>query len=145
MTIIVQEMSKYLEEVSQEELTLKVKHILMKLLLPKKITGQVVEYYFRKSIRVGAWRYLKRECRALLLVARKWPKEIKSSTLKNILYNIFLQIELYTLKGKALFYGIILALKSTIYKLHEMLKDVSKLLALGIFYLNNPPMYRIYG
>ncbi|RLG79468.1 MAG: hypothetical protein DRO13_06010 [Thermoprotei archaeon] len=70
---------------------------------------------------------------------------IKSPTLKSILYKIFLEIELYTLRGKALFYGIILAMKNTIYKLQEVLKDYSKLLTLGIFYLNNPPMYRIYG
>ena len=44
-----------------------------------------------------------------------------------------------------MFYGIILAMKSTVYKLHELLKDVARLLTIGIFYLNSPPMYRVYG
>jgi len=127
-----------------QHVVLKAKELLTKILLPKKVTGNIVDRYVKKALRIGAWRDLKQENRAILIVARKWGV-IKSATLKSILYRIFLEIELHTIRGKALFYGIILTMKSTIYKLHEALRDAQKLLTIGILYLNNPPIYRIYG
>jgi len=120
------------------------RELLARLLLPREISGEIVDRYIRKALRTNSWRILRPENRALLLALRKWGF-IKSPTLKSILYRIFLEIELYTLKGKALFYGIIIAMKNYMHRLEEILRDVAKLLAIGISYLNNPPMYRVYG
>ncbi|MDK6027914.1 hypothetical protein QPL79_00845 [Ignisphaera sp. 4213-co] len=87
---------------------------------------------------------LKPESRALLLALRRWGV-VKSSTLKSILLNIFLEIELCTVRGKALFYGIILTMKNCVEKAINIVRDFGKILYTGISYLNNPPMYRIYG
>ncbi len=38
-----------------------------------------------------------------------------------------------------------IAMKSPIYKPHEVLKDPLRLLTLGVFYLGNPPIYKFYG
>ena len=144
MTTLMAKMAELAEEGIGQPVASRARELLAKMILPKRVTGEIIGKYVRKAIRVGAWRYLKQESRALLIIARRW-RLIKSPTLKSILYKIFLEIELYTLRGKALFYGIILAMKNTIYKLQEALKDYSKLLTIGIFYLNNPLMYRIYG
>ncbi len=137
-------MAELAEKGLEQPVASRARELLAKMILPKRVTGEVIGKYVRKAIRVGAWKYLKQESRALLILTRRW-RLIKSPTLKSILYRLFLEIELYTLRGKALFYGIILAMKNTIYKLQEVLKDYSKLLTLGIFYLNNPITYRIYG
>lgn len=144
MTTLMAGLAELAGEGPGQHVVLKAKELLTKILLPKKVTGNVVDRYVRKALRIGAWRDLKQENRAILIVARKWGV-IKSAILKSILYRIFLEIELHTIRGKALFYGIILTMKSTIYKLHEALRDVQKLLTIGILYLNNPPIYRIYG
>jgi len=120
------------------------KDLLAKLLLPREISGKIVDRYIRKALRTNSWRVLRLENRALLLALRRW-RSIKSPTLKSILYRVFLEIELHTLRGKALFYGIIIAMKNYIHRLEEILRDMAKLLAIGISYLNNPPMYRVYG
>ena len=127
-----------------QPLSSKAKRILAKIILPKKINGETISKYIKKAYRTGAWRNLEREARALLILLRRWGT-IKSHTLKNVLHRILLEIELHTLKGQALYYGIILAMKNPIYKLHELLRNTTKLLIMGIFYLNNPPVYRIYG
>ena len=119
--------------------------VLSRIVLPKEITGEMIERYFRKALRTGAWSSLPQESRALIYILRRWKGRIKSHTLKSILKNIFLKIELSTFRGKALLYGIIQAMKNPIYKLGELLQNTKRILTLGIFYLNNSLTYRIYG
>jgi len=114
--------------------------LLAKLLLPGEVSGKIVDKYIRKALRTNSWRTLKPENRALLLALRKW-RSIKSPTLKSILYRVFLEIELHTLRGKALLYGIIPAMKNYMHRLEEILRDTAKLLVIGISYLSNPPIY----
>jgi len=128
-------------EESDQPIVFRAKELLGRMLLPRVVSGEVVSRYVRKAFRVGVWRFLNQESRAILLITRRWGI-IRSPMLKSILYRLFLEIELCTLRGRALFYGILLALKSSVYKLHEVLNDYQRLLALGIFYLNSPPMYR---
>jgi len=116
------------------------KELLTRLLLPGEVSGKIVDMYIRKALRTNSWRTLKPENRALLLALRRW-RSIKSPTLKSILYRIFLEIELHTLRGKALFYGIILAMKNHMHRLEEILRNASKLLAIGMSYLNNSLMH----
>ena len=115
-------------------------------LLPKKITAYEIERYYRKAHRVGAWRTLPKEAKALLLTARKVIKTlVKGPALRATLLKVFLKIELQTLRGKALLYGAKLYIMNAAPKLRDLLRKIPELLALGIQYLNNPPTLRIYG
>jgi len=121
-----------------------VKSALAKIVIPGRIDGAVVEKYVRKAMRFGVWGRLRPEAWALLLALRRWGP-VRSPTLRSIVEGILLEIELCTVRGRALFYGVVVSLKSLGLTLREALKNVSRLLFLGISYLNNPPMYRVYG
>jgi len=121
-----------------------VKGALAKIVIPERIDGVVVEKYVRKAMRFGVWGRLRPEARALLLALRRWGP-VRSPTLRSIVEGILLEIELCTVRGRALFYGIVVSLKSLGLTTREALKNVARLLYLGISYLNNPPMYRVYG
>jgi len=65
--------------------------------------------------------------------------------LKKILERIFIEIELHTLKGRAIFYGFLLCMKRKLYSLKELIENTARALAVGISYLNNPIAFRPYG
>jgi len=113
-------------------------------LTPKSITYSVVEWYVRRALRNGSWRLLSTYERALLRVVPKVVKVVKSPALAKTLRVIFLKIELNTVRGRALYYGLLIALRAG-ECITNILNRLSYLLALGINYLNNPPIYRIYG
>lgn len=113
------------------------------LVIPKTITGKIIENYIRRAIRKGIWRSLRVEERALLIIARRWST-IRSPILGQILRRIFAEIEVQTLRGRAILYGIFIALKSGLLT-RDFLGSISKLLVIGISYLNSPPIYRCYG
>jgi len=144
MTILEAGLAELAGEGLGQQITEEAKELLAQIILPQEITRQTIEKYIRKAIQIHAWYHLKRLDKSILILTRKLPK-IKSPTLKSILHKIFLKIELCTTRGKALFYGIILSMQNTMYKLYDLLKNVSRLLTIGLFYLNNPITYRIYG
>jgi len=122
------------------------KKLLEEVSIPKTISSAVVKRYFRKALRCGVWRNLKAEQKALLLVLKMWRGSVRSKTLQEIVKNIFLEIELSTFRGKALLFGVAIAIKKKLYKtISNPLKNIGYILATGIMYLNNPPIYRIYG
>jgi len=138
------------ENTLNEPLTTTARELVAKLLLPQRITGEVIEKYFRKALRVGAWRALRKEARALILAARNVRiGTVKSPVLATALKQAFLTIELHTLKGKALYYGVIITMKQAPHTLKQALtktkQTLTKILIEGISYLNNPPTLRIYG
>lgn len=116
--------------------------LLEKELLPRIIDESVARYYTMKAVRLGVWRYLSAESRALLRAVAAWGGAVKSKVLSGILREIFLLVELETLKGKALLYGALVALGSG---LQGLLTYTKTLLCLGISYLNNPPIFRFLG
>lgn len=120
------------------------KQLLARIALPKRLDGEAIIKYIRRAHRTGAWRGLSQEARALLTALRGWGP-IRSPTLKAVLRRILTQIELHTLRGQALYYGIIIAIKNPLYRLGELLKNTTRLLVIGISYLNNPPTLRVYG
>ena len=145
MTIVANALIELAErKESEREIFEKAKELLAQIIFPKKITRQVIEKYMRKAMQIHAWHRLDRIDRVLLILTRRLPR-VRSPVLKNVLYKIFLKIELFTTRGKALFYGIILSMQNAMHKLCELLKNVSRLLTIGLFYLNNPITYRIYG
>lgn len=137
--------TEVVEKGLDEHMLFEAMDILSRIVLPREITGEAIEKYLRKALRTRAWRRLSPESRALMYILRNWRGRIESYILRSILKNLFLQIELFTLRGRALLFGIIQIMKNPIYELGEVLQDTKRLLTLGIFYLNNPFTYRIYG
>ncbi|MEM0100104.1 MAG: hypothetical protein QXM42_05730 [Zestosphaera sp.] len=119
-----------------------IKQLILRELPPAGFTSDVIEKMFKKAVRLKIWKNLKPEVRALILALRKWKNKINSPTLKTILEEIYVEIELNTLKGKALLYGVTIALRDG---LLEVIQSVKSLLCLGISYLSNPPLFRFLG
>jgi hypothetical protein len=67
---------------------------------------------------------------------------VKSRVLSDILAGIMVEIELSTLRGRAIYYGVLVALRQG---LKEALGDFKRLITLGIGYLNLPSMWRVLG
>jgi len=141
MTFLAAGLEKIVSEGLGQQIIEKAKSIVAEILLPKEITGKIIQNYIRKAMRTGKWRTLAKEAKALLLVAKRLP-QIKSLTLKDLLFKIFLEIELKTFQGQAYFHGALIALISPIHRINELLYRPKKLLILGIFQLNTPPLYR---
>jgi len=108
---------------------------------PGIIDKAIIERYIRKAVRTGAWRSLSYESRSLLLASRFLPR-VRSPVLKNIILDIMASIELYTIRGKAVFYGALVALKQG---LASVLSNLRRIITLGIAYLNLPDLWRILG
>ncbi|MEM2080000.1 MAG: hypothetical protein QW104_04885 [Nitrososphaerota archaeon] len=123
-----------------------VKSLMTKVIAPSlDSVGGTVKTYIRKAVRTGAWRSLKPESRALLLALRSWKRSVKSPVLRFILTRIFVEIELHTTRGKAIFYGILEAMREAREVLSDLSRNLSKIIAMGIQYMNLPLLYRIHG
>ncbi|MEM0474653.1 MAG: hypothetical protein QXS11_05105 [Zestosphaera sp.] len=126
-----------------------IKQLILRELPPAGFTSDVIEKMFKKAVRLKIWKNLKPEARALILALRKWKNKINSPTLKTILEEIYVEIELNTLKGKALLYGVMIALRDGILQYlnttQETINSLKKLICIGISYLSNPPLYRHLG
>jgi len=129
------------QEVSRS-LDSRVKGLLRGFLLPEVIDSDVIEVYVRKALRVGVWRFMSPESRALMRALARWRGVVKSRVLKELVEALLLEIELCSLRGRAVLYGLIIALKEG---LTHVVRSVKKLMCLGISYLSNPPLYRYYG
>lgn len=123
-----------------------VKSLMTKVVAPSfNSAGGTVKAYIRKAVRTGAWRSLKPESRALLLALRNWRRSVKSLVLQSILSRIFVEIELHATRGKAIFYGILEAMRGAREVLSDLSGNLSKIVAMGIQYMNLPLLYRIHG
>jgi hypothetical protein len=127
------------------ELVEKAKEVLLSIVAPDNISRAVVEKLFRKALRVGAWSPLKPEQKALILALRKWRGVVRSRNLLEVVKRIFLEVELFTFRGRALLYGVAIAIKNGVNVAKDVLNNTGYILATGIMYLNNPPMFRVYG
>lgn len=105
------------------------------------LTRKLIECYLRKAYRTGAWRKLPVVSQAILRACRFLPL-VKSVVLKNILLKIMIEIELCTTRGKAVYYGVLYALR---HGLLEALRSFKKLIVLGISYMNSPSWLKILG
>jgi hypothetical protein len=134
-------LARLLESDSDKGVLDKAREMLAELLLPRRITGEVVARYVRKAQRNGAWRALSAEGRALLLVARLWG-EIRSPLLKRIICNLLVEVELHTTRGKAVFHGLLIQLKRIAMGTRKVALDLKTLLVEGLSYINRPLLYR---
>ncbi len=85
-------------------------------LLPKRVTSSVIQSYIRRALRNRAWLALPRAERALLRAASRVVKVVRSRVLAEVLRRIFLKIDLRTLRGRAIYYGLMILAKTT----HEL-------------------------
>jgi len=108
---------------------------------PDVIDKAIIERYIRKAVRTGAWRSLRYESRSLLLASRYLPR-VRSPVLRSIILDIMASIDLYTTRGKAIFYGVLVALKQG---LVNALNNLRRIITLGIAYLNLPDLWRTLG
>jgi hypothetical protein len=116
------------------------------LVIPKVITKDLIASYVKKAIRIRVWFSLNPYQRALLkALTLSKVYIIRSSVLKGLVSELLVVIERGTLKGKALWYGLLIALSKCRYLGQELLFRIETLLYLGINYLNNPPIFRPYG
>ena len=145
MTIIIQGLANLITEYEEREPSTHILNLLKKIILPKQITRSVVMKYIRKAICNRSWYKLKLEERILLKLTSQVIVKVKSSVLEKILEDIFIKIELASIKGQALYYGLLIALKNQLFEIKKLPSNVNKILFIGISYLNNPPWYRVYG
>ena len=144
MTLVAEGLVEKASEGLSEVAVAEARRVVAEILLPSRITGSLVEKYFRKALRLGVWGRLPLESRGLILALRRWGL-VKSRVLEGVLKGIFLEIELAGLRGRALFYGALLSLREYWGRLGELVRNAGRLLTLGIFYLNSPTIYRFYG
>ena len=114
------------------------KVFLARVLLPREITRSVVEKYIRKAFVTRTWHRLGREQRMLLLLTRRLVARVRSPVLRRVLEKIFLEIELATVRGRALLLGIARILGRGAETLTKYLKNVTRLLVEGLQLLNHP-------
>ena len=120
-----------------------IKHYYRELIAPKEITHETLEKTFRKALRLRIWKKLNPLKRALLYVAKKTiTTQVRNPTLKQILTQIIIEIDKHTFKGKALYYGLIIALNRMKILGTKILRNLTALLYLGISYLNESPIYQ---
>lgn len=128
------------------DLVERVKSIISKALISEEsFAGGMATSYIRKAFRTGAWKKLNPISRALLLAVSMWRGMVKSKTLRGILTRIYVEIELHTVRGKAIFYGVLIALSRARELLLDPARNLKLLIVMGIQYMNLPTLLRIYG
>lgn len=133
-------------EVASTALDSEVREALREVVPPRVIRGEVIGRYLRKALRNGVWRLLTRSERALLWLSSRIVTVVKSPLLADALKRLFVEIELGCVRGRALYYGLIVAVRSGMFgSVREALRDLQAVLCLGISYINNPPVFRSYG
>ena len=145
LSIVVAGLARLLGEGPGQRVVEEARRLTAKIILPQRITGSLINKYFRKALQTGAWRSLAPQARALIYLARRWRGVFKSKLITSVLREILLDIELFSTGGKAIFYGVLLALKKGIESLGGFLLSKTRLLFMGLQYLNNPLIYRFYG
>ena len=114
-----------------------------KLIAPPEVTREVLEKTFRKALRLGVWKKLEPLKRALLYTARLAQiTRIRNPTLKHLLTEIIIEVEKHTLRGRALYYGLLIAMNRIRILGARILRDLTALLYLGISYINESPIYQ---
>ena len=131
-------------ELVGEYLRSRVGNVVAEVLLPKVIDRRVIESYIRRALRNRSWFKLTRFQRALLKASSKVVEVVKSPVLADVLKKVFLEIELHSLKGRALYFGLLIAL-SMGESLSNLLSRLTYVMMLGINYLSTPLLYRVYG
>jgi len=134
-------MAEALERLSvlSPQLLSRAREVAVSLLVPSKPPISVSTVRLHRALRNGSWARLSRLQRALLLVASKTVKTVKSQALVEVLKEIFLEVELATARGRAVLAAIVHLLSKTPHLLSTLAKrGLDMLIALGLQLLNHP-------
>jgi len=115
---------------------------LSKYIAIEKIELKTVESMIRRSMRLGAWRKLPEEKRAFLRAIRNFLKrgqKIASNIVIDILKKIYMEIEIHSLRGKAILIGILIRTRRSNSIDTE---NPEELLVEGLQYINRPIPFR---
>jgi hypothetical protein len=115
---------------------------LSKYIAIEKIDLKTVESMIRRSMRLGAWRKLPEEKRAFLRAIRNFLKRgqrIASNIVIDILKKIYMEIEIHSLRGKAILIGILIRTRRNNSIDTE---NPEELLVEGLQYINRPIPFR---
>jgi hypothetical protein len=115
---------------------------LSKYIAIEKIELKTVESMIRRSMRLGAWRKLPEEKRAFLRAIRNFLKRgqrIASNIVIDILKKIYMEIEIHSLRGKAILIGILIRTRRSDSIDTE---NPEELLVEGLQYINRPIPFR---
>jgi hypothetical protein len=115
---------------------------LSKYIAIEKIDLKTVESMIRRSMRLGAWRKLPEEKRAFLRTIRNFLKRgqrIASKIVIDILKKIYMEIEIHSLRGKAILIGILIRTRRSNSIDTE---NPEELLVEGLQYINRPIPFR---
>jgi hypothetical protein len=115
---------------------------LSKYIAIEKIELKTVESMIRRSMRLGAWRKLPEEKRAFLRAIRNFLKrgqKIASNIVIDILKKIYMEIEIHSLRGKAILIGILIRTRRNNSIDTE---NPEELLVEGLQYINRPIPFR---
>jgi hypothetical protein len=115
---------------------------LSKYIAIEKIDLKTVESMIRRSMRLGAWRKLPEEKRAFLRAIRNFLKrgqKIASNIVIDILKKIYMEIEIHSLRGKAILIGILIRTRRSNSIDTE---NPEELLVEGLQYINRPIPFR---
>ncbi len=111
--------------------------------MPKVISKDLIASYIRKALRNKVWFLLSPYQRALLkAITLSSIKVVKGKALRELITEILVFIERHTLRGRALWYGLLIALSRYRQVLQDWLLKAESILYLGISYLSNPPIFR---
>ena len=109
--------------------------LILSRILFKTLTSTLITSYIRRALRLKIWFKLPPESRALLLALIKTVNRVKSQVLHQIVSRILIEIEIATLRGKALLLGVIHSLRQGV---QQVVNDIKKLLVIGLQLLNHP-------
>jgi hypothetical protein len=115
---------------------------LSKLFPIMRINLDLINRIFRKALRLGAWTMLKASERAMLMALRRYLASggvIVSRNVIEIVKRIYAEIEIHSLRGRAILVGIITCLRRNI---DPLSRGEEELLVEGLQYINRPVPYR---
>jgi len=115
---------------------------LAELLIPRDISYSLVDGYVRRAARRGLLHRIPPHRRAFLIALRAWLSKgykLRSKVVLELARVTLAEIEIMTLRGRALAMGILVAIKRG---LSKALTKIEELLVIGLQHINTPTIYR---
>jgi len=115
---------------------------LAELLIPRDISYSLVDGYVRRAARRGLLHRIPPHRRAFLIALRAWLSKgykLRSKVVLELARVTLAEIEILTLRGRALAMGILVAIKRG---LSRALAKIEELLVIGLQHINTPTIYR---
>jgi len=116
---------------------------LAEILFPRDISYSLVDGYVRRAARRGLLHRIPAHRRAFLMALRTWLSKgyrLRSKAVIDLVRVALAEIEIMTLRGRALAMGILVAIKRG---LSKAITRIEELLVIGLQHINTPTIYKI--